>query len=104
MGPISGNHKVVFVADIKNNRIQKFDTEGNFITKWGVLGKGDGEFDHPGDIALDPEAEILYVTDIYNNRIQKFDYDGNFISQWGSLGSGAGQFNRPAGITIDPAN
>ena len=31
----SGN---VYVADIDNNRIQKFDSNGNFITKWGSNG------------------------------------------------------------------
>ena len=75
----------MFVADIKNNRIEKFDTQGNFITQWGSLGKGEGQFDHPGDIALDPNEEILYVTDIYNNRVQAFYYDGNFVTQWGSI-------------------
>ena len=29
----SGN---VYVADLNNNRIQKFDSNGTFITKWGT--------------------------------------------------------------------
>ena len=37
----SGN---VYVADTDNNRIQKFDSNGNFITKWGFDGDGDGQF------------------------------------------------------------
>ena len=28
----------VYVADSNNNRIQKFDGLGNFITMWGVFG------------------------------------------------------------------
>jgi tripartite motif-containing protein 71 len=35
----SGN---VYVADLGNHRIQKFDSEGTFITKWGSEGEGDG--------------------------------------------------------------
>jgi tripartite motif-containing protein 71 len=35
----SGN---VYVADFGNNRIQKFDSNGNFITKWGSIGEADG--------------------------------------------------------------
>ena len=31
----SGN---LYVADTDNNRIQKFDSNGNFITKWGSFG------------------------------------------------------------------
>ena len=52
------------MADIKNNRIEKFDSDDNYITQWGTLGKGDGQFGHPEVIALDPKEEILYVTDI----------------------------------------
>ena len=33
----------VYVADNFNNRIQKFDSNGNFITKWGYNGINDGE-------------------------------------------------------------
>ncbi len=37
----SGN---VYVTDSGNHRIQKFDSNGNFITKWGSYGTGDGQF------------------------------------------------------------
>ena len=37
----SGN---VYVADSGNNRIQKFDSNGTFITKWGSTGTADGQF------------------------------------------------------------
>ena len=32
----------VYVADSGNHRIEKFDSNGNFITKWGLLGSEDG--------------------------------------------------------------
>ena len=63
--------------------MQKFDSEGNFITKWGTPGSGDGQFTRPGDIAVDSEGNT-YVTDQGNNRVQKFDSEGNFITKWGS--------------------
>ena len=40
----SGN---VFVDDLNNQRIQKFDNNGNFITKWGSYGYEDGQFSNP---------------------------------------------------------
>ena len=43
----------MYVADYGNNRIQKFDSNGNFITKWGSKGTGDGQFDYPTGIAVD---------------------------------------------------
>src|SRR5829696_1652666 len=54
-----------------NNRIQKFDSEGTFITKWGQLGEGDGEFLGPIGVALDSSNNV-YVTDQGNHRVQKF--------------------------------
>ena len=43
----------MYVVDIDNDRIQKFDSNGNFITKWGSKGTGDGEFKTPIGIAVD---------------------------------------------------
>jgi len=61
----------VYVADLGNRRIQKFDSDGTFITKWGSFGKGDGQFEFPTGVAVDSSGNA-YVTDIENNRIQKF--------------------------------
>ena len=91
----------VYVGDFgENNRIQKFDSDGNLITKWGTPGTGDGQFITPTAIAID-SSDNIYVVDAGNNRIQKFDGDGKFITKWGSTGTGDGQFDRPVGIAID---
>ena len=68
----SGN---VYVADTWNNRIQKFDSDGNFITKWAVV------IDLAQDIAVDSRAMYMWLIPIIA-RIQKFDSDGNFITKW----------------------
>ena len=116
---IDPSNRVVYVVDTENDRIQKFDSNGKFITKWGShcklrtdsgcidpdgsgpLQKGDGQFDHPGDVALDSSGELLYVTDSRNNRVQKFDSDGNFITKWGSQGITDGKFDFPTGLAVD---
>jgi tetratricopeptide (TPR) repeat protein len=92
----------VFVADSGNHRIVKFDSNGNFITKWGSKGKDDGQFINPQGIAIDSAGDV-YVTDDYNHRIVKFDSNGNFITKWGSFGIDDGQFINPQGIAIDSA-
>ena len=66
----SGN---VYVADSDNNRIQKFDSSGTFLAKWGTYGSADGEFDSPFGITTDSSGNV-YVADTGNNRIQKFAY------------------------------
>jgi tripartite motif-containing protein 71 len=65
----SGN---VYVADTNNNRIQKFDSNGRFLTTWGSKGSGNGQFDYPGDIAVDSSGNV-YVDDINHDRVQKFN-------------------------------
>jgi sugar lactone lactonase YvrE len=90
----------VYVADSLNYRIQKFDSNGNFITKWGSEGTGDGQFNHPNSISIDSSTGNVYVADTWNDRIQKFDSNGNFITKWGSEGTGDGQFNAPY-ISVD---
>ncbi len=86
-----------------DDRIQKFDSNGTFITKWGSTGVGDGEFSFPQGIATDSSGNV-YVVDSWNNRIQKFDSNGTFITKWGSNGTDYGQFNYPTGITTDDSN
>ena len=34
----------MYVTDADNHRIQKFNSDGEFITEWGREGSGDGEF------------------------------------------------------------
>ena len=67
-----------------------------FLLKWGSFGSGDGQFNFPNGVAVDPSGNV-YVADAYNNRIQKFTGSGAFITKWGSFGSGDGQFAFPQG-------
>jgi sugar lactone lactonase YvrE len=92
----------VYVTDTLNNRIQKFDSNGNFLTKWGEYGAETAQFNNPFGIATDSAGNV-YVTDTLNNRIQKFDSNGNFLANWGSYGAENGQFNSPCGIATDSA-
>ncbi len=89
----------VYVTDIHNYRIQKFTSDGTFITKWDSRGTDDGQF-RPYGVAIDASGNI-YVVDENNDRIQKFTSDGTFITKWGSFGTGDGQFDTPGGIAID---
>jgi DNA-binding beta-propeller fold protein YncE len=89
----------VYVTDIGNNRVERFTSNGAFISQWGSLGSGVSQFANPGRIAVDNSGS-LFVADFGNNRIQKFDANGKFIMQWGSLGHANGQFYNPTGMTV----
>ncbi|MFY9797655.1 MAG: pentapeptide repeat-containing protein [Candidatus Nitrosopolaris sp.] len=90
----------VYVADEGNNRVQKFDSNGNFIATWGTSGSGNGQFNDPVDVAVDSSGS-LYVANKGNNCIQKFDSNGTFITSWGNSGSDHGQLSEPVGVTVD---
>ena len=83
-----------YVTDTGADRVVKFDKNFNFISEFGSVGDGPGEFDHPHAIGVDSTGN-LYVNDAFSPRIQKFTNDGFFIKQWGSLGTSDGQFTLP---------
>ena len=45
----------VYVTDSGNHRIQKFTSEGVFVSKWGTEGTGDGQFIQPATVAVASE-------------------------------------------------
>lgn len=78
----------IYVADRDNNRIQKFDASGVFVTEWGVRGQGHSQFDQPCSISTD-SGGYVYVADsgnLGNGRIQKFSPSGAFIVAWSLVG------------------
>src|SRR5215208_5767062 len=72
--------------------IVKYDSNGDFLGRWGTDGTGDGELVHPHGIAID-STDNVYVNDEERQDVQKFDSNGTFISKLGSEGSGTGQFS-----------
>jgi len=90
----------VYVSDTSNARIQKFQSDGQPLLKWGRDGSFDGAFFFPRGVTVDFVGNI-YVADESNNRIQKFDQRGSFLTKWGREGKGPGQFKSPWGIACD---
>jgi DNA-binding beta-propeller fold protein YncE len=72
----------VYVMDQGRTRVVKFSPDGQVLTVWGSKGTGDGQFDDPASVAVDPTANKVYVADPRNKRIQVFDSDGKFLTKW----------------------
>ncbi len=110
-GVTTDSNSNVYVADTYNHRIQKFSSDGSYITKWGrnngdgTAGNGNGEFQEPFGISLDIDGYV-YVADIRNHRIQKFSSDGSYITKWGrnggdgSSGTADGEFMDPSAVAV----
>lgn len=72
----------LYVTEVANHRVQKFDPEGNFVAQVGGKGESNGRFNEPWGVATDAEGNV-YVADTFNHRIQKFDANLNFLLAWG---------------------
>ncbi len=68
-----------FVADTMNQRVEKFDVHGDFVTAWGERGASEYGFNYPRGIATDPRNDDVVVCDSDNGAVKKYDNDGNFI-------------------------
>ena len=64
----------VYVADWRNDRIQKFTNDCEFLAAYGG---GEGRFQRPARVAADSEG-FIYVADWGNERVQVLGPDGSF--------------------------
>jgi predicted membrane-bound mannosyltransferase/DNA-binding beta-propeller fold protein YncE len=93
----------VYVADTWNYRIQKFTSDGIFITMWGFFGgaaDAPEAFYGPRGLAVDAQGRV-FVADTGNKRIVVFEPDGKFITQFGTPGLGLGQLDEPVAVALD---
>ncbi len=95
----------VYVAEVQNHRIQKFDSAGNFERMWGkgvnmttggnlcTAASGNtcqagspgglgGEMSFPQSVGTDGAGSV-YVGDQVNDRVQVFNSAGSFQRTWG---------------------
>jgi hypothetical protein len=79
--PDSPEGTYVYVADGLNDRVQKFDGDGNFVCQWVGDYDLDGPSARPQALAVDGQ-NFLYVNAL--GRIEKYDHQGRFLGSWGS--------------------
>ena len=60
-------NRKLFVSDTTNFRISIFDLEGNYIEKFGSIGKIPGKFARPKGIDIDREGNIYVVDSAFEN-------------------------------------
>jgi DNA-binding beta-propeller fold protein YncE len=90
----------IYVVDQGHNRIAKFSADGEVLATWGRKGNGDGQFNDPTSVAVDPTTNNVYVADPINKRVQVFDSTGRFVTKWS-----VPEWGRPVGfedLAIDP--
>ena len=101
----------VYVADRENQRIQIFDSNGNYETQWGL------NIARPGCVFIDDSSseKVAYVGEFFGGfqtfstamrigpRVSVLDSQGRILARLGehTFGDEAGRFYSPHGIAVD---
>ena len=84
----------LLVGDRGNERIQLFDTEGQFLEQWpGFV---------PYGIAINGDNQV-FVADADANQVLRLNEAGKVQQHWGNKGSGLGEFDVPHMLAFDAA-
>ncbi|HWC48915.1 MAG TPA: RHS repeat-associated core domain-containing protein [Solirubrobacterales bacterium] len=90
----------VWVADSGHNRVQEFNSKGEFVSQFGATGTGTGQFTQMHALTFDAKGNLWVAA---ANRVQEFNAKGEYIRQFGTLGGGNGQFSEGlSGLAVDP--
>jgi DNA-binding beta-propeller fold protein YncE len=84
----------VYVADRNNARVQVFDQDGKFLTKWTNVGA-------PWGLYYAARENALYMCDGVNNRVVKLNLDGQILGVLGSYGKTPGKFDFAHNLAVD---
>jgi len=69
------NEKNIYIVDQRNNRVQKFDQNGNFLLKFGNTGAS--ALNTPWGVCYANNS--IYVTSSVENKVNVYDKAGNYI-------------------------
>ena len=94
------NNKLYITESFNNHRVQVLDASLNYVSRFGSLGSGNGEFREPWDISFDTTGQC-YVADHLNGRVQVFTENGQYLRQFGKKGKGEGEIADCTSIAID---
>ncbi|NJN81506.1 MAG: hypothetical protein HC802_03975 [Caldilineaceae bacterium] len=86
----------VWVCDRTNDRIQRFDLDGNYLDEIGGLAK-------PDTIFFDRDRDVVYIAEL-DQQVSIYTFDGELLSQWGGRRKSEkpGEFVAcPHGIWVD---
>ena len=85
---------LVYVADRLNSRVQVFDANGKFITKWTGIGAAWG-------LAYSAKEDVMWMCDGVNNRIVKLSMQGEVLGVLSEFGKAQGKLDYPHHLAID---
>ena len=102
---VDKEHGWVYVVDAGTGFVNKYDTSGRFLLRFGGTGTGDGKFVDGGrSVTVDGDGNV-WVADMPNFRAQKFSPSGQFLMAVPQPPQPPppGGFNQPGGVAVDAA-
>ncbi len=88
----------IYVLNVPECRVQKFDIDGNLEKSWLVYRQGEGAVCGPSRIRIEQRRYTVYIADTENNRVVLFDKNGEPL---GELKGGNVPLKRPGGLFIN---
>ena len=80
------SHGNIVVADRGNHRVQVFDRNGNFLSKFGEQGSLDHQLQYPEGLSINSNGDII-VADKGNKLIKIFSSSGEYLRKFGGSNS-----------------
>jgi hypothetical protein len=78
VGVVADSEGNIYVTDMMDYSLKKFDAAGSFLAKTGGRGQGPGEFTAPR--LLDSSKRFIFVTEQYQPVIKIFDKNLRYLS------------------------
>ena len=82
----------LYVTDFKNQRVQRFGSDGTFLGAFPV------PYAQPGGIAVERDGARIYVAHWNQNKVAVYSPAGELLREWGQKGVGDGEFQLPGGM------
>ena len=102
----TANSGAIYVVDWWNQRVEKFGSDGTYLTKWGQRGTKTepGSVNFAWDATVNPANGNVYLSNRESHEIEIFNADGAYVNRWGFRGTATGKFTFPHGVAFDPTN
>lgn len=98
---------LVYLTEVGNDVILKYNSDGEYVSTFGSAGAGDGQLNNAQQLTYNTFNAQIVCADYGNTRLQTFRY-GKFIKKLeksgGGAGTGNGEFTNPTGICFDKNN
>ena len=93
----------IYVTNAGNNKVMKYDIDGNFLGSFGGTGGRPGNFVKPRGVAVD-DAGRIFVADGGFNTVSVFDDKFRLLTFFGWPGLETGSLDLPSGIAVTKDN